>query len=106
MLLLTHSLTAQVLDPALAFLVAILARDQRIAEALCRISTSAFGASAQNTSMDDEAIYDEPTCDVLSVLGAMLSRSWAGEEIGLKEVKGLSKGDVRTVSDDLFCSRS
>lgn len=38
---------------------------------------------------------------MLSVLGAMLSRSWAGEEIGAKEVKGLSKGDVRTVGSDL-----
>lgn len=85
----------QVLDPALAFLVATLARDQRIAEALCRISSTAFGVVK---SVNDDAVYDEPICDVLSVLGTMLGRSWAGEEIGKKDVKGLSKGDARTVS--------
>lgn len=91
-------LSLQVLDPALAFLVATLARDQRIAEALCRISTSAFSSSAAAQSNDDETIYDEPTCDVLSVLRQMLGRSWAGEEIGKKDQKGLSKSDARTVS--------
>lgn len=88
----------QALDPALAFLVATLARDQRIAEPLLRVTTSTFSKVAQG----EDAIFEEPTCDVLVVLSRMLALPWTGEEIGgAVPAKGFSKQDVRVVSRSL-----
>ena len=83
----------QVLDTALAFLIAFLVRDQRLAEPLLRVTAEAFSAGAQ----DEDAIFNEPTCDVLEILVALLGRSWSGEVIGA-EAKGMSKADARVVS--------
>lgn len=84
---------SQVLDSSLAFLVAFLVRDQRLAEPLLRVATDAFSTNAQ----DEEAVFNEPTCDVLEILVALLGRSWTGEVIGAGG-KGMSKADARVVS--------
>ncbi|KAK4047128.1 hypothetical protein OIV83_005580 [Microbotryomycetes sp. JL201] len=82
----------QILDSALAFLVVVLVRDQRIAEALCRISDSAFRPSSSPADA-----YETETSDLLSFFGAALERDWSRDEIGGGFAKGksLSKSDAR-----------
>lgn len=99
----TDSRTVQALDPSLALLIAILTRDQRIAEPLLRIPKAKGKGKASQSMDDDSEMYEARTCDVVVVLGDMLKRSWAGEEIGgatgkgVVASKGLSKSDVRLV---------
>lgn len=81
---------------SLALLIANLVRDQRIAEGLCRIPASKFSHGPDPIRSDD--IYDEHVSDVLAVLGRVLGRNWAGEELGI-DAKSLSKSDGRTVSE-------
>lgn len=80
----------RVLDPSLAFLLATIVRDQRIAEALLRVTPSQFTSS--QLASDD--VYEEQQSDLLEMLGGMLGRSWAGEVIG-QAAKGLSKTEAR-----------
>lgn len=79
------------LDSALAFLIILLVKDQRIAESLLRIPI--------NTSTSSNQVQ----ADVLAVLTRNLNQTWANEEIvGLgasaTPIKGISKGDLRSVS--------
>ena len=68
-------------------------RDQRLAEPLLRVTTDAFSS----TEPDEDAVFNEPTCDVLEILVGLLGRSWAGDSIGAGG-KGVSKADARVVS--------
>jgi hypothetical protein len=48
--------------------------------------------------VDEDAVFEEPICEVLVILCEMTERSWATEEIGGQmNIKGLSKIEVRTV---------
>ncbi|KAM0791555.1 hypothetical protein ACM66B_006002 [Microbotryomycetes sp. NB124-2] len=83
----------RILDSALAFLVVLLVRDQRIAEALCRVSSSTFTPS---DSQPD--IYEQDISDLFSFLRAIVGRDWAAHEIGKSQAKSLSKTEARYLS--------
>ncbi|KAK4048271.1 hypothetical protein OIO90_005890 [Microbotryomycetes sp. JL221] len=84
----------RVLDSALAFLIVLLARDQRITEALCRISTTAFS----ETSSEVDA-YEPEASDLLAFLRTSIQQPWSGEEIGAaRSSTGLSKAELRYLS--------
>lgn len=83
------------LDPALAFLIAMMVKDQRIGEPLVRLKVKNSKGGAVATS------------EVLMSLAAILSKSWTGDEIGGSGVmpKGLSKTDARSVGLHFLESR-
>lgn len=77
----------RVLDPALAYLIATVGRDQRVAEALLLITPSQFDKSAEDDPL-------EPKSDLIARLSEMLARPWAGEPVGAAGAKGLSKPET------------
>lgn len=81
----------KILDWALAYLIATVVRDQRIAEPLLKINLAQV-----NQGTEDDMIADQAS-DVLGMVSGMLGRSWAGEVIE-PATKGFSKPEKLTVT--------
>ncbi len=81
----------KVLDWALAYLIATVVRDQRIAESLLKVTLA-------QVNQGSEGDLDEPhTSDVLEMISGMLGRSWAGQVIE-PAIKGLTKPEKLSVT--------
>lgn len=81
----------KILDWALAYLIATVVRDQRIAEPLLKVTV------AQIDQASEADFLEEHTSDVLEMVSGMLGRSWAGEVIE-PAAKGLSKPERFSVT--------
>ena len=82
----------RVLDSALIFLVALMSRDQRVAEALLRVDCTEV-AARENAALDNAT-----GSDMLAVTSRLLRRPWAVDEVGTRErPRGTSEADAKSL---------
>lgn len=81
----------KILDWALAYLIAVVVRDQRIAEPLLKVTL------AQVNQGSEGDILEQPASDLLDMVTGMLGRSWAGQVLE-PATKGLSKPEKLSVT--------
>lgn len=81
----------RILDWALAYLIATVVRDQRIAEPLLKVTLAQVNQGSEGNLDEDH------TSDVLEMISGMLGRSWAGQVIE-PTIKGLTKAEKLSVT--------